>query len=128
MSERHPSHSHYSLVVLRISDAQVSGDDLADALRDELLAMLDSTAAANVIIDMSSVTYLSSAGIRPLFALNKALRTREGRLILAGLLPAVESVFTLAHLISTGDRSPATFEHQPDVPAAVASLYGVARP
>ena len=123
MSEPHLRHLQCATVVARLSDAHVSGDDLADALRDELLGILGHTGAASIVLDMSSVTYLSSAGIRPLLALAKAVREHEGRLVLAGLTPDVAGVLLATRLISTSHHA-ATFEHQPDVPAAVGSLYG----
>jgi anti-anti-sigma factor len=69
------------------------------------------------------VVYLSSAGIRPLLALNRQVREREGRLVLCGLTRDVESVFVATRLVSTTRSVPATFENAPDVPSAIASLY-----
>lgn len=99
------------------------GDTVADALRDDFLAAYEQSGAIHAIIDMERVSYLSSAGIRPLLALNRKVREREGRLILAGLTKDVESVFVATRLISSSRAMPATFESHPDVPSCVASLY-----
>ena len=72
---------------------------------------------------MEPVTHLSSAGIRPLLALNREVREREGRLILCNLSRDVEDVFVLTRLVSTRRTTPATFEKHNDVPSAVVSLY-----
>jgi anti-anti-sigma factor len=110
-------------IVLRVREAQVMGDTLADSLRDEFLAAYLASAAVHVVLDMGEVGYLSSAGVRPLLTLNRHVHEREGRLVLSNLTPGVESVLSATRLISTAGASPAAFEKQPDVPAAVASLY-----
>jgi anti-anti-sigma factor len=114
---------HCQVLVLRVTEARVMGDTVADALRDELLALYGQSGATHVVLDMEEVRDLSSAGIRPLLALNREIKAREGRLVLCKLTPDVEGVFQATRLISTGGSSPATFGCQPDVPAAVASLY-----
>jgi anti-anti-sigma factor len=106
----------------QISPSRLFGDQLSEALRDELLAFLEQTAARDIILDLSQVRYLSSAGISPLLALNKAMHERGGRLILVGMTPDVEGVLAATRLISTG-KAPAPFEHQPDIPSAAASLF-----
>jgi anti-anti-sigma factor len=111
------------VIVLRVNESQVMGDTVADALRDELQALYKGSGAVHVVIDMAQVAYLSSAGIRPLLALNRDVREREGRLVLCCLSEDVESVFIATRLVSSTRGTPATFEKHPDVPAAVASLY-----
>ena len=123
MSETPPRHLQCTAVIARLTDAHVSGDQLADALREEMLALLGHAGAVSFVLDMSAVTYLSSAGISPLLTLVKAVREHEGRMVLAGLTPDVQGVLAASRLISSG-KGPAPFEHQPDVPAAIASLYG----
>jgi anti-anti-sigma factor len=123
MSQPQPSHAVCSLIVVRVTQDQVVGDTIADALRDQLLALYTNSGAVHAVIDMQEVKYLSSAGIRPLLSLSKKVREREGRLILAGLTDEVEGVFVATRLISTSGSMPATFESHPDVPSSVASLY-----
>lgn len=111
------------LLLLRIPERQVMGDVLCDRIRDELLAAYDRSSAVHLVLDLQEVGFLSSAGIRTLLAVNRRVREREGRLILCGLTREVASVFVTTRLISNGTSTPATFEHQPDVPAAVAGLF-----
>ncbi len=122
MAEQPFKHLSCPLVVLRVKDAEVMGDTVADALRDDLLTAYEHSQAVHAVIDMQSVTYLSSAGLRPFLALNRAVRTREGRLILCHLTPHVEDVFAATRLISSTRGGSATFEHHESVSAAVASL------
>jgi anti-anti-sigma factor len=123
MSDNPAKYARCPVVVVRVNEAQVMGDTIADALRDELLALYQQSGATHVVIDMEQVTYLSSAGIRPLLALNREVRDREGRLILCNLSPDVEGVFVATRLVSSSRAVPATFEKHEDVPRAVASLY-----
>jgi anti-anti-sigma regulatory factor len=118
-----PQHLGCPVLVLTINEAQVVGDDLCDALRDEMLAHTVRGHARNVILDFHKVVYVSSAGFRPLLSLHRILREHGGRLILCGLSPEVEEVFEVTRLISTRGSSRAPFEVQKDVPSAVAALY-----
>ncbi len=122
MSERTPTHLTCPVVVLRLITQNVSGDTIADELRDELLALYLSSHAQHVVLDFSDVRYLSSAGFRPLLRLNRQVRERGGRLVLCHLSDEIKEIFTVTHLISASRLTPATFEMQPDVPAAVAHL------
>lgn len=123
MSQSQPQHLNCPVVVLRITAADIRGDVLADELRDEFLALYKSSRATHVVIDFGAVTYLSSAGFRPLLRLNRQVRENGGRLVLCSLSKEVEEIFSVTRLISTSKTIPAAFEAQADVPAAVASLY-----
>jgi anti-anti-sigma factor len=110
------------VLVLRIEEAQVMGDTLAERLRDDFLGRLASAGARNVVIDFAPVKFLSSAGFRPLLSLLKEVRGRGGRLILCGLSPDVEETLRVTRLITTGGSSPAAFEAQPHIADAIAAL------
>jgi anti-anti-sigma factor len=128
MSERRFQHVTTPVVVVRIKETQVMGDTLAEALRDEFLMVYLPSGATNVVIDFQMVTYLSSAGFRPLLSLNRQVRERGGRLVLCNLSKEVEEIFAVTRLISSSKSLPATFEVQKDVPAAVAALYASQAP
>jgi anti-anti-sigma factor len=123
MAEKPLLHVRPSVVVFTLADKEIHGDVLADGLRDELLAVYVQANALHAVLDFRQVTYLSSAGIRPLLSLNRQVHGRGGRLVLCGLTPTVEEILSVTRLISTRGTGPAAFEVQPDVPAAVASLY-----
>lgn len=99
-----PSFKHQScpVVVLRIEHAQVMGDDLAQELRDEFLAVHESSGAKHVVIDFEQVQYLSSAGLRPLLFLVKRVRERGGRMVLCRLHENVREVLDVTRLIPDG--------------------------
>ena len=49
-----------------------------------------------VIVDCAELEYISSAGLRSLLILSKALREAEGRLVLFGLNDMVKEVFDIS--------------------------------
>lgn len=114
------------VVVFRIELAQVIGDDVADALRDEFLEARRTIGAQHVVVDFQPVTYLSSASFRPLLSLLREVRAYGGRLVLCNLQPYVHEVFSVTRLISPHGSFPAAFEVQPNLNAAIASLTAAA--
>ena len=118
-----PSHLQCPVVVLTVTDTQILGDEMADALRDELLAVVVQSQAQNVVLDFHKLTFLSSAGFRPLLSLHRLLRQNNGKLILCSLRPEVHEIFEVTRLVSTKGQGKAPFEVYPDVPSAVAGLH-----
>ena len=122
MLERQLQHLSCPILVLRLTGPSIQGDTMADELRDELLGIYLAAHGLHVVLDFQSVTFLSSAGFRPLLRLNRHVREQGGRLVLCGLSPAVQEIFAVTRLISTSKAGPATFEVQADIPAAVGVL------
>ena len=116
------SHVNCPVVVFRLTVKELKGDDLADEIREYFLTLFQQTHATSAVIDFQDVKYLSSAGFRPLLSLQRTVRQHGGRLVLCGLAPLVEEVFSTTRLITSHGPGRSTFEVQPDVPAAVASL------
>src|SRR4051812_30048274 len=123
MSEPQFKHLSCPVAVFHIEDAQVTGDSLADEVRNELLAAYTQVNAVHAVVDLSKVQFLSSAGFRPLLSLLRLTRVRGGRLVLCGLSEHLHEPFAVTRLISTTGSTPATFESAPDVPSAVALLF-----
>jgi anti-anti-sigma factor len=115
-------HLECPVIVLGITEPQLQGDPVADALREDLLAAVDRSGARSVVLDFGRVTYVSSVAFRPLLSLHRKLKQRGGRLVLCGMNERVTEVFHVTRLISTTGTSAAPFESQANVPAAVASL------
>ncbi len=123
MSDAAFKHVICPVVVVKVTEAQIRGDTLSDALRDEFLAVATQTQAVYVVLDFQAVTFLVSTGIRPLLSLNRYLHTRGGRLVLCNLNDNIRELFEQTRLISTVGSTHVVFEVQPDVPSAVAALY-----
>ena len=74
MAEPQFKHLSCPVAVFHIEDAQVTGDSLADEVRNELLAAYTQVNAVHAVVDLSKVQFLSSAGFRPLLSLHRLLR------------------------------------------------------
>jgi anti-anti-sigma factor len=122
MADQPFKHISCPVLVIRIELAQVIGDALADALRDEFLAARRTIGARDVVVDFQGVTYLSSASFRPLLSLLREVRAQNGRLVLCNLQPFVHEVFSATRLISSHGTEPAAFQVQANLTAAIASL------
>jgi anti-anti-sigma factor len=68
-------------------------------LERQLVARLDA-GARRVVIDLASVDYISSAGLRVLLLAARRLKPPAGTLVLCGLAPGVRTVLELAGFTS----------------------------
>jgi len=85
--------TEHGILVVTITEAKIQGEDIADTLRREMLAILDSSGATRIVIDFQHAQYISSAAFRPLLAVHRKLQNRGGRIVLCGLSPAVGDIF-----------------------------------
>jgi anti-sigma B factor antagonist len=111
------------VVILRLRETQLNSETTSETLRDQLLTLYLQSAAVHAILDLRTVTYLSSAGFRPLLSLNRQVRERGGRLVLCNLRPDVEEIFTVTRLIDPTGKERTAFLMQPDLAAAVNHIY-----
>jgi len=97
----------------------------ADAFRDALSASLAKAKTA-LVLDLSGVDYISSAGLRALMIVHKAAKAENKDLGIAGLNPLVLEVFK----ISRFDTVFAVFDNVRGAVAKLApdSLPGLERP
>jgi anti-anti-sigma factor len=112
------------VLVLAVTRRSIEGDEVADALRQELLEQVERAAAGKVVIDLSQVRYLSSIAFWPLLSLRRRLQDQGGRLIICGLTATVADIFRTTKMIGSGGRSDAPFEVAADRAEAVARLAG----
>jgi stage II sporulation protein AA (anti-sigma F factor antagonist) len=68
-------------------------------LERHLLARLDAN-ERRLVLDLTGIEYVSSAGLRVLLFVAKRLKATSGDLVLCGLGPAVRQVFELAGFVS----------------------------
>ena len=90
-------------------------NDSSPDFQARLLAWVDSNDA--VVIDLGSVEYISSAGLRALMMASRRAKARGGRIAVAALSPLVNEVFT----ISRFDQVVQVFETAADARAAMHS-------
>ena len=65
----------------------------------EVRKLLDS-GVQQVVLDLSDLVFVSSAGLRGILSLAKGLRAVQGDIRFAGLQPAVREVFTISGFTS----------------------------
>ena len=92
--------------------------DLANAqvFHDELDAAIESSERA-VVIDMSGLTYISSAGLRVIIQMLRRLQRQDARLALCSLSTEVQNVFDTSGIGRLVDIQPSRAE-------AIASVSG----
>lgn len=73
------------------------------------------TGAPRLVIDMSGLDYISSAGLRVVLVLARKVQQAAGKLALFGLQPAVRQVFTVSGFDTI-------ISIQPDAAAALAQV------
>jgi len=70
-------------------------------LFDERTKVLKEKKAKNVLLNMSSVHYISSAGLGSIFQLMKRVRENGGELLLCNLQPQIKKVFEIIKALPT---------------------------
>jgi anti-anti-sigma factor len=68
----------------------------AKPAEDGLAAAIADAAGPRVVIDMTGLTYVSSAGLRVLLLIDKRVKGGGGRMALCGLTPSVREVFSIS--------------------------------
>ncbi|MBI1621778.1 STAS domain-containing protein [Aquamicrobium zhengzhouense] len=69
----------------------------AAAVEKEIFENIES---ANVVMDASSLDYISSAGLRVVLVVAKKLQREGGRFVLSGLQPHIRDVFDISGFLS----------------------------
>jgi len=110
------------VLVLTITEPQLQGDTLVEALRRELRTAVGEPAAQKVVLDFQLVRSVASEAFRPLLSLRRKLGETGGRMALCNLSPVVAKTFQVTRMVGTGRSSTSPFETGSDVPAAIALL------
>jgi anti-anti-sigma factor len=89
----------------------------AEEFKDGLMPYLERCAPGQelLVLDLSGVEYISSAGLRILMLARKHARAQEGTLVVAGLQPVVKEIFEIS-------RFTLVFEVFPTVREALARI------
>ena len=90
----------------------------AEHFRAALWPHLASCASGSdrLVLDLSGLEYISSAGLRVLMLASRDVKTREGTLVVCGLQPIVKEIFEIS-------RFNIVFNVLPDRSAALAQLH-----
>jgi anti-anti-sigma factor len=74
-------------------DGRLDSDTVT--LLDEALGDLAHSPVDVVVFDLSDLAYISSAGLRSIFAARQAIAARSGRIVLLNARPQVQKVFDI---------------------------------
>lgn len=98
----------------------------APAFGSALLPQVEGCAGEDkkLLIDLSKVTYMSSAGLRVLMIAAKGCRKQSGRIVLAALQPSVQEVFKIGRFDMVLETFPTVRAALAAISPAAAALYG----
>lgn len=77
---------------------------------DDALSPLFATPIVTLVLDMSELEYISSAGIRSIFKARKALAARNGKVLVAHPQPQIRKVFDMVKAVPLGEIFTSTQE------------------
>jgi len=97
-------------------------DEQCEGLRREFAAVLGEFRPRCVVLDLQSVTMISSLGVGVVIGLLHRCQSQSGELVLCSLAPIVEEVFRLCRLVA--GEGEGVFRTFPDARSAVAALHG----
>ncbi|HEY0722464.1 MAG TPA: STAS domain-containing protein [Pyrinomonadaceae bacterium] len=76
-----------------------------------------------LLVDLSKVNYMSSAGLRVLMIAAKGCRKQEGKVVLAGLQPSVREVFKIGRFDMVLETYPTVRDALSAISPAAAAIY-----
>jgi hypothetical protein len=108
-----------SSLVVSIKDQNLREGLVCNALRDELLAAIDSAKTDNLVLDLSSVEFIGSDGLLVFLAARR--RMAGGRIVLCGMSENIRGVFCVCGLLSPDPAKAGPFEESLSVQTALES-------
>lgn len=105
-----------SVPIVTVLTPELRSDTVIAKLEQELEDFLQKSGAKQLVLDLSSVHFMASSGLRVLIVLRKRMRELGGRFTMCGVHPYVADVFKTTRLFS------AKFDYLDDVDAAIAAL------
>ncbi|MDY6913498.1 MAG: STAS domain-containing protein [Planctomycetota bacterium] len=83
------------VTVVNFRNASILDGPTVKAISDELHALVDQQAQRKVLLDFSSVRFLSSSMLSVLIAMRTKAKAIKGRVILAGFRPKLREIFKI---------------------------------
>lgn len=115
---------HGANLVVVIQEKSLRDTSTCYAIRDEIIAAIDSAGATNLVLDMTHIEFVGSVGL--LAFLGARRRLPAGRIILCGMSRNVREVFRVCALISSDAEKPGPFETAETEASAFAALTATA--
>ena len=97
----------------------------APAFGSAVLPHVDGCAGENkkLLVDLSKVNYMSSAGLRVLMIAAKGCRKQDGSVVVAGLQPSVREIFQIGRFDMVLDSYPTVRDALAVISQAAAAVY-----
>ena len=110
-------------VVLHV-EGRLDQDTCGEFTR-QLMTYVDSVAHAGgaIILDLSSLEYVSSAGLRCFMLASRQAKSQHGKIFVASLQPMVAEIFEISHFDMLFDVYPTVPEALAAVSADAAAAY-----
>jgi anti-anti-sigma factor len=110
-------------VVLHV-EGRLDQDTCVDFTRD-LMTHVDSAAhdGGAVVLDLSSLDYVSSAGLRCFMLASRQAKAHQGRIYVAALQPMVKEIFEISHFNLVFQVFPSVREAMGAVSAEAAAAF-----
>ena len=86
-----------SITRVRFLDAKIQ-EGLVQQLAEDLQQLVANTSVPKLLLDLSAVTFLSSAALNNLVVLNKKVQNQNGKFVLVDVQPPVYEVFNITGL------------------------------
>jgi anti-sigma B factor antagonist len=104
-------------IIVTFTDEKILEErDIAE-LQDSLNGVIEQADKINLVLDFSTVKFLSSAVLGLLIRVSKKVYEREGQLRLCNISPRIYEIFKITRLTKI-------FDIYPDKDAAIASFVG----
>lgn len=110
------------VLVMTVTEPKVQGEEIAEELRDEMLAALAAAGVNKVAVDFQRVQFISSTAFRPLLAVRRRLQEADGRIVLFGLSKVIGDIFYTTRMVAADGAVRPLFEVEPDEARALTHL------
>ena len=118
------SRRYANAVVVRVAGRL--DQDTCDAFRGDLLRFVEDAAHGGgaVVLDLSALEYVSSAGLRCFMLASRQAKSQHGRIFVAALQPMVAEIFAISHFNLVFQVFPSVKEALAAVSSEAALAFG----
>ena len=99
--------------------------DTCELFRGELMTLIDNAGnpGGAIVLDLSSLEYVSSAGLRCFMLASRQAKAQHGRIFVAALQPMVSEIFEISHFNLVFQVFPTVLEALGAVSAEAAAAF-----
>lgn len=91
------------VTVVRFADQKILDEASIQEMGAELLSLVDKENRGSILLNFTEVEFLSSMALGKLIALDKRIKTNNGKLKLCNIRPEIHEVFVFTKLTSLFD-------------------------